>query len=170
MSSFSATGASKRDHDERNLEEVDEEAQHEHQEVHKQQEAQLSTGQLVKQVLDPDVTIGGVEGEAEDRGADQDEHHEDGQLGAVFQRLLEQLERQRAAGARHDQRAKRTHGAAFGGCGNAQKDGAQHQKNQHQRRNQHEGDALGQTRQQPQRTSGSATPAQGQETHRWWSR
>jgi hypothetical protein len=81
-----------RDHDERDLEEVDEHAQDEHQQVHEQQEAHLAARQLVEQVLDPDVAVGRVEGEAEHRRADQDEQHEDRQLGAVFQRLLEQLE------------------------------------------------------------------------------
>jgi hypothetical protein len=48
----------------------------------------------------------------------------------------------------HDQRAQRAHGAAFGGRGHAQEDGAQHQEDQHQRRDQHEGHLLGQARQQ----------------------
>ena len=48
----------------------------------------------------------------------------------------------------HQQRAQRAHRAAFGGRGDAQEDGAQHQEDQHQRRDQHEGDLLGQARQQ----------------------
>jgi hypothetical protein len=104
---------------------------------------------LVEQVLDPDVAVGRVEGEAEHRGADQDEQHEGGQLGGAVQRLVQQLEcSSLPARYRHDQRAQRTHGAALGGRGHAQEDGAQHQEDQHQRRDQHEGDLLGQARQQ----------------------
>jgi hypothetical protein len=50
----------------------------------------------------------------------------------------------------HDDGAQRAHGAAFGGRGHAQEDGAQHQEDQQQRRDQHEGDALGHARQQAQ--------------------
>jgi hypothetical protein len=51
---------------------------------------------------------------------------------------------------RHDERAHGAHGAAFGRRGHAQEDGAQHQEDQQQRRDQHEGHALGQLGQQAQ--------------------
>ena len=63
-------------------------------------------------------------------------------------RLAQQLQVDALARQRHDQRADRAHRAAFGRRGDAQEDRAQHQEDQRQRRDQHEGDALGHARQQ----------------------
>ena len=52
--------------DERNFKEIYEHAEQEYQKVNKYQETHLTTRQLVKQVLYPNVTIGCVEGETED--------------------------------------------------------------------------------------------------------
>jgi hypothetical protein len=73
-----------------------------------------------------------------------------------------QLQAQLAAAAGHDQRTQRAHRAAFGGRGHAQEDGAQHQEDQHQRRDQHEGDALGQPRQQAHAVSELVDQRQGE--------
>ena len=58
--------------------------------------------------------------------------------------------RQAPARQRHDQRADRAHGAAFGRRGDAEEDRAEHQEDQRQRRDQHEDHLLGQARQQAQ--------------------
>ena len=134
-----------RHHDEGDLEEVNEEAQRKHQDVHEDEEADLTPRQLVKQMFHPDVSIGRVESERKHGGADQDEHHENGKFGAVLQGLLEHGERETATDQRHDQGTQCAHGTALGRGGNAQKDGAEHQEDQQQRRDQHEGDLLGQT-------------------------
>jgi hypothetical protein len=54
-----------RNDDERQLEEVEEEREHEDQDVDDDQEAELSAGQAGEQMLDPDVAVDAVEGEAE---------------------------------------------------------------------------------------------------------
>ncbi|MDT4849594.1 hypothetical protein FQZ97_837200 [compost metagenome] len=141
-------GGQQRHHDERQLEVVEEERQEEDQHVHCDQEAHRAAGQRGQQVLDPDRAIGGLEHQAEHRCADQDEHHEARQPRGRAQRLLEQREAHATAHPGHHQRAHGTHGAAFGGRGHAQEDGAQHQEDQQQRRDQHEGDPFGQARQQ----------------------
>jgi hypothetical protein len=51
------------------------------------QEAQLPAGKAREQVLDPHVAVHAVEGEAEHARADEDEHHESGELGRRFHRL-----------------------------------------------------------------------------------
>ncbi|OQB24636.1 MAG: hypothetical protein BWY10_02599 [Chloroflexi bacterium ADurb.Bin180] len=56
-------------------------------------------------MLDEDVAVGGVEGEGKYRRADQDEEHEDRQLGGVLQRLPEQAEAQAAESAALAQQA-----------------------------------------------------------------
>ena len=88
--------------------------------------------------------------QAEDGGADQDEQHEAGQLHGGVQRLLQQPKVKAPARQRHDEGAQRAHGAAFGGRRDAQEDGAQDEEDQRQRRDQHEGHALGHARQQAQ--------------------
>jgi hypothetical protein len=96
------------------------------------------------------VSVGGVEGKAENTVEPiRMNSTKTGQLGGVFQRLLQQTEVPQAPFAqRQHQCAQRAHGTTFGGCGNAQKNRAQHQKNQDQRRHEHEGHLLGQARQQ----------------------
>ena len=101
-------------------------------------------------MLDPDVTVGGIEGEAEHRRADQDEQHKGRQLGSVFQGLLEQGHAQTAFAHGQNQGTQSAHGAAFGRCSHTQKDGAQNQKDQDQRRHQHKGHLLGQFGEQAQ--------------------
>ena len=148
MPSFSATGPEQRNDDERELEEVEEEGEQEDQDVDDDQEAELAAGQVRQQMLDPDVAVDAVEGQAEHARADQDEHDEGGQLGGRVHRLAQQLERQAPARERHDQRAGRAHRAALGRRRHAEEDRAEHEEDQRQRRDQHEGHALGDPRQQ----------------------
>ena len=56
-------------------------------------------GRLRQQVLDPDVAVDAVEGEAEDARADQDEHHEGRELRGRVHRLAQQLAARGAARA-----------------------------------------------------------------------
>ena len=91
----------------------------------------------MKQVFHPNVTVCGVEGKAEHRGADQDEQHKRGQLGSIFQSLLEDGHAQTALACSQNQGAQSTHGSALGWCGYTQKNRAQHQKDENQRRHQH---------------------------------
>jgi hypothetical protein len=74
--------------------------------------------------------------------------HKGRQLGRGVQCLLHQLHAQLAPAACHDQCAHGAHRAAFGGRGHTQEDGAQHQEDQDQRRDQHKGDLLRQLGQQ----------------------
>ena len=129
--------------DERQLEEVEEKRQDEDDDIDDDQKTQLATGQVDQQLLDPDVPVDTIEGQAEHARADQDKHHERGQLGGRVHRLFEQLPRQPSASDRHDQRATRAHRATLGRRRDAEKDRAQHQEDQRQRRDQHEGDTLG---------------------------
>ena len=86
-------------------------------------------------MLDPQVAFDTVKGQGEDTRANQDEDHEGGQLGRAFHGLLEQGNAETLAHHGHHQGTEGPHGAALGRGGNAQEDGAQHQEDQHQRRN-----------------------------------
>ena len=101
-------------------------------------------------MLHPDRAVSRLEDEAEQGGANQDEHHKARQLGGRSQGLLEQLQIEALAHPTHDQGTYCAHGTAFGGCGHAQEDRAQHQENQQQRWNEHKGHAFGQAREQTQ--------------------
>ena len=87
--------ADQRDHDERQLEEVEEEREEEDQDVDHDQEAELAARQAGQQVLDPARAVDGLERQAEDRRADQDEQHEARQLRRRVHRLLHQRQVQR---------------------------------------------------------------------------
>ena len=76
MPSLSADRRQQRHDDEGQLEEVEEEGEEEDQDVDDDQEAELAARQAGQQVLDPDVAVDAVEGQAEDARADQDEDHE----------------------------------------------------------------------------------------------
>ena len=136
--------------DERKLEVIEKEGQHEDQDIDDDQEAELAAGQVDKQVLDPQVAVDVVEGQRENAGADQDEHNERGQFCCAFHGLLEQLEIEPSACQRHQQGAGGAHGTAFGRGRDAEEDGAQHEEDQAQRRNQDEGDLFRHLRQQTQ--------------------
>src|SRR5690606_4030328 len=136
--------------DERQLEEVQEEGQHERQDADDDQEAPLAARDAGKQVLDPQVAADAAEGQAEHGRANQDEHHEARQLGGGIHGLAQQVQRQAAADQGHDDGAHGTHRPSFGRRGHADEDGAQHQEDEKQWRDHHEGDALGQSRQHAQ--------------------
>ncbi len=67
-----------RDHDERDLEEVEEERQHEHEDVHDREEADLAARQVREQAFDPFLAARALEHEAKGSRAEQDEHDERG--------------------------------------------------------------------------------------------
>jgi hypothetical protein len=92
--------------DEGQLEEIEEEGQQEDQNVHHDQEADLTAGQAAQQMLDPQVALDTVEGEREDPRTDQDHHHEGGQPRSALHRLLELRHVDAAAHHRQHQRTK----------------------------------------------------------------
>src|SRR4030095_5768057 len=136
--------------DERQLEEVEEEGQDENQDVDDDQEPELSARKARKQMLDPDMAVDAIEREAEYAGTDQDEDDERRELGRRVHRLLQEREGQAPTRDRHDQCAGRAHGPAFGRRGHTKEDRAQHEEDERERRNKHEGHALGNFRQHPQ--------------------
>jgi hypothetical protein len=110
------------------------------------EEAVFAAGQRQQQFLDPQMAVDAVEGQAEDARADQDEHHEGCQLGGGIERLLQRRHVQPALDEGQDKRAGRAHGAAFGGRGDAEEDGAENKEDQRQRRDQDDDDLFGQAR------------------------
>ena len=147
---FVGHGGEQRHHDEREFKEVQEERQEEHHDVHDDQEAQLAAWQARQQMFHPQGAIHALEGQAEDGGAHQNEHHEARQFGGGVEGLRQQAHRQTTTNDGHDDGTQRTHRAAFGRCCHTQEDRAQHQEDQQQRGNQHEGHSFSRTRQQPQ--------------------
>src|SRR5574340_457282 len=129
-------GCQKRHRDEGDLEEIEEERQHEHHQVDDDEEAEHAAGQLVEQVLDPDVPIQAPEHQGENGRADEDEDDEGGQPRGAVHRLGQLQARQPPARQRQQQRAGRAHRPAFGGGGDAEEDGAEHQEDQYKRRQQ----------------------------------
>ena len=105
-------------------------------------------GSEVEQVLDPDVPADAVERQRKHARADQDENHEGRQFGGGFDGLANQVPGQPALKRAEDQRAAGPHGAAFGRRGDADEDGAEHQKDQKQRRHHNEGGLLRHVRQE----------------------
>jgi hypothetical protein len=134
--------AQQRHHDERQFEEVEEERQHEDQDVHHDQETHLAARQAGQQMLNPLRTIDPLEHQTEDGGTNQDEHHEAGQFHGGIERLLEQAEAEAAACDCHHQGADGAHRAPFGRCGDAEEDSTEHQENEQQRRDQNESHSL----------------------------
>ena len=147
---FFCDRAQQGDDDEGQLEKIEEEGQHEHQDVDDDEEAQLAAGQAGQQVFDPDVAVDAVEGQAEHTRTNEDEHHKGGELGSRVHGLLEQAHRQAPAPECHEQRPGGAHRAALGGRRHAEKNRAEHKKDQRQRRDEHEGHAHGDARQQAQ--------------------
>src|SRR6185295_17841067 len=142
--------ADQRNDDERKLEEVEKERQQEDQAIDDDQESQLAARQVQQQLLDPDVAVDAVEGQAENARADEDEHDERRKLGRRVHRLAKEFPAQSPAHQRHDQRPARAHRAALGRRGDAEENRAEDEKDQRERRYQYEHDALGQPRQQPE--------------------
>ena len=83
---FLSSRSKQRDHDERQLEEVEEEGEQEHHDVHDDQEARLSARQRHQQMLDPEMAVHAVERQREDTCTDQNEHDEGRKLGRRFNR------------------------------------------------------------------------------------
>src|SRR6218665_2954477 len=84
MPSLAGTRASRgttRNEDERKLEEVKKERQKKDHRVDRDQKAQLAARQAGQQMFDPHRAVHALEGQAKDRRAQQDEHHEARQLG-----------------------------------------------------------------------------------------
>src|SRR5207253_10735875 len=97
-----------RNDDEGDLEEVQEEREHEHEEIDENQEAYGAARQADQKALDPAMAVDPVEGQREYPCADQDEDHEGGELGGGFRCLAHQVpaqptferaERERPGGA-----------------------------------------------------------------------
>ena len=107
-------------------------------------------GRLVSRCSTQLRAVHALEHQAEHCRADQDEHHEAGELGRGVQRLLEQREAEAPRAMAMMHRANRAHRAAFGRRRDAQEDRAEHQEDQQQRRDQHERHAFGDARQQVQ--------------------
>src|SRR5262245_2682135 len=70
--------------DESDLEEIEEEREHEHEGIDKNQKTDLSAGQIDQQIFHPFVPVDAIEGEREDACADEDENDERRELGGRF--------------------------------------------------------------------------------------
>src|SRR5215468_12738261 len=73
-------GADQRNYDEGQLEIVEEERQHEDDQVDDDQEAKLPARKVGEQVFDPDMAVDSIEGEAENARAYENEDDEGGDL------------------------------------------------------------------------------------------
>src|SRR5262249_37168396 len=80
-----------RDHDEGELEIIEEEGEHEDEGIDEQQEANLPAGQRGEQAFHPDVAADAVEGQRKHPRADQDEDDEGGQFRCGFRGLAHQI-------------------------------------------------------------------------------
>src|SRR5438128_2726240 len=80
-----------RDHNESDLEEIEEEREKKNKDIDEDQKADDPAGQRDQKVLHPSVSIDAVEGQREDARADQDEHNEGGQLGRDLRGLARQI-------------------------------------------------------------------------------
>src|SRR3546814_12965724 len=93
-------------HDEGQLEEIEEEGQHEDQDVDDDQEAGFATRYTGQQVFDPEIAVDRAEDQAKTGRTDQDENDEGRQLGRGVHRLLEQRPVQLTLDHRTDQRSE----------------------------------------------------------------
>ena len=143
---FVRCGRQQRHDDEGQFEEIEEEGEEEHQNVHDDQEADFAAWQRHQQVLDPQVTVDAVERQREHACADQDEQDEARKPCGGGQRLANDIEVQPPLGGGHDKGADRTHRASLGWRRDAKKNGAENEEDQRQRRDQHDNDLLGQSR------------------------
>ena len=92
--------------DERDLEEVDEEPEHEDDEVHHDQEADRASGNPGERALDPQVAIEATEDERERRRTDEQEDHHDRESARLLHGSLERVQRERTV---HHGQHHRTH-------------------------------------------------------------
>src|SRR5699024_9786742 len=132
------------------FEEVQEKGQQEGEDADDNKKTPLPTRDANEQVLDPEITVDAAKAQAENGGAHENEHHKTRQLGGGVHGLTQQCQAETATGDGHDKGPDGPHGATFGGRGQADEDGPQHQKDQKQGRNHDKGDAFGNGRQQPQ--------------------
>src|SRR5713226_6135676 len=84
-------GPKERDHDEGNLEKIEEEGEQEHEDVDEDKKADLPTGERDQKLLHPSVAVDAIEGQREHARADQDEHHESRKLGGRLGGLTRQV-------------------------------------------------------------------------------
>ena len=80
-----------RDHNESDLEEIEEEREKKNKDIDEDQKADDPAGQRDQKVLHPSVSIDAVEGQREGARADQDEHNEGGQFGRDLRGLARQI-------------------------------------------------------------------------------
>src|SRR5205085_854412 len=111
-------------------EEIDEAAEDEDRHIDRGEEAPLTAGKPEEKVLDPEVAIDAVKGEREDTAPDQDEQLEAGKPRGRLESLAHQGVVEATLGEGQQQGTARPHGAAFGGCCNAQEDAAEHQEDE----------------------------------------
>ena len=107
-------------------------------------------GRLVSRCSTQIGAVHALEGQAEHGGADQDEHHEARELHRRVHRLAQQLQAERRRPTAITSAPTAPIAPPSVGRGHAQEDGAQHQEDQRQRRDQHEGHALGHAGEQPE--------------------
>ena len=130
-------------------------------------------GSEIEQVLDPLVAVDAIEGERKDARADEDEHHERGQLRRRFRGAAHDAEVEArgvavgdalCTGEQHG--AYRAHGSALGRRGDADEDRAEHEEDEQQRRHHHEDDLLGERRQERRAADALQDCAQGRDEER----
>src|SRR5437764_5605914 len=119
-----------RNHDEGNLEKIEEECEQENEYVDEDEKSNLPSWQRDQKLLNPFVAVDPVEGQREHARADQDEHDEGRELGGGLGGLARQVPAQASLDERKYQRAACSHGAALGRCGNPDENCPEHEKDQ----------------------------------------
>ena len=132
--------------DEGDFEEIQKAAQNEQDDIDDDQKANLTTRHRCQQMFDPDMAVDAVKRQRKHPRTNQDEHNKRRQPRGRGQRTLQHIQPQPPLGGCHDQRTDGPHGASLGGRGKADKDRAQHQKDQGQGRDQHHYHLLGKAR------------------------
>src|SRR6266404_4561778 len=107
---------------------------HEDEYVDEHQEADLPSRKGGQHLLDPHLAADALKYEAERARADQDVNHHRGDAHGGRHALIDQRPCQRAVEGRQRQRSARAHGAGFGRCREAEEDGAEHEEDKPERR------------------------------------
>ncbi len=128
-------GRQQRNDDEGDLEKIEKERNHEHEDIHEDQEADRSPRQRRQHGLDPHLAAHALEHKAEGAGADQDIDHHGGDPHGGRHALIDERAGEGAIEGCEREGADGPHGAGLGRGGETQEDRAEHEKDQAERRN-----------------------------------
>jgi hypothetical protein len=129
-------------HDDKgDLEEIEEEGEEKHHQIDEDEKARDAARQRYEQFLDPTVPVDAIESKRKGARAEQNKYDEGRKLGRRLCCLPHEIESQAPLRDREQECAGRAHGAAFGGGREADEDRAEHEEDQHQRRDQRDHDA-----------------------------